>query len=246
MKFRILTIGIAAGFFCFGMVSSIVFQAALMPYLASHAPFERWQFVQDWAARTTIIREVREVVIRVDDAAERVAARADNIVVGVESKSSSHTITGSGFALTTDGFILTLASVVPQGYEQRVYLKHGESFVLAEVLKRDVQQNLAILKSDMKNLQTAEFANPDLPRLASPVVMVAKSLEAGNLITIVNQGSVRAKDQNAIRTNIFDKYALSGSPLFDLEGRIVGISTFDSSGRLVAIPASILRSFSGF
>lgn len=246
MKLRILTIFVATGIFGFGTLMGIWTQAFLMPYLASYAPFQEWEFVQNWAKRTTVIREVREVVIRVDDAAERVATRAENMVVGIESRKDEESITGSGFALTADGFIVTLASVVPQGYKTRVRLGNGEDFVAAEVLKRDFQENLAIIKSDLRNLQTVEFASSESPRLGAPVVMVAKSLEAGKVITIVNQGTVRTKEQNRIRTNIFDKNTLGGSPLFDLEGRIVGLSMFEPNGRLVAIPASILRAFSGF
>ncbi len=246
MKLRILAIFVVISIFVVGALSGIWTQAFFLPSLASHPVFQQWKFVQDWSARTTLIREVREVVIRVDDAAERVAARAEGMVVGIESKSGSHTIVGSGFALTSDGFILTLASLVPQGYETRIYLRNKEEFVSGEVLRRDFTRNLAIIKSNLKNMQTAEFASSDLSSLGAPVVMVGKSLEEEKLITIVNQGTVRTKDQNRIRTNIFDKTTLAGSPLFDLEGRIVGLSTFEPNGRLVAIPASILRAFSGF
>ncbi len=246
MKSRILTIFIAVGILSFGALGGIGAHVFLMPYLVSQDPFQQWKFVQDWYERTTIITEIKEVVIRVDDAAERVVTRSEAMVVGVESEGVGRVIMGSGFAVYEDGFILTLASMVPQGYETRVYLKNGEDFVSAEVLKRDFQQNLAVLKIDVQNMQTAEFAGSDSSKLGVPVVMVAKSLEAGELITIVNQGSVRSKDQAVVRTNIFDKSTLGGSPLFDLEGRIVGLSTFEPNGRLVAIPASILRVFSGF
>jgi hypothetical protein len=79
-----------------------------------------------------------------------------------------------------------------------------------------------------------------------PLVLLAKSLEAGELITIVNQGTVRTVEETLLRTNIFDKNTLRGVPLFDLEGRVVGLSTFAADGRLVVIPVSALRLFSGF
>lgn len=246
MKVRLQTILISTGMFYLGAVGGIWAQAFVLPYLASHSLFQEWKFVQDWNNRATVIREVREVVIRIDDAVERVATGAESMTVGVESRSVGRVVRGSGFVVTSDGFILTLASVVPQGYETRVYLKEGEASVLAKVLKRDFQQNLAILKIEAQNLQTAGFATEDSIKAGAPVVMVAKSLEGNSLVTIVNQGSVRTKDSRAVRTNIFDKTTLGGSPLFDLEGDIVGLSTFEPSGRLVAIPASILRAFSGF
>ena len=246
MKSRIFMAALVLAAFTFGIVGGLWAQAFLMPYLASHAWFRDLGFVREWNDRTTVIREVREVVIRLDDAVERVASRAEGTVVGIESRSAAQAITGSGFMVTSDGFILTLASVVPQGYEVRVYLSKGEEFVRADVLRRNLQQNLAIIKIDRRNLQTAGFAGGDSLRLGSPVVMVAKSFEAGELITIVNQGSVRTKDENLLRTSMFDKSVLGGAPVFDLEGRVVGLSTFAPDGRLVAIPSSVLRAFSGF
>lgn len=245
MKLRILVIFTAVGIFCLGALGGVWAQAFFMPYLAFQAPFEEWRFVQNWSERTTVIREVKEVVIQLDDASERVASRAESMVVGIESRGAGRVVTGTGFSVYEDGFILTLASAVPQGYETRVYLGDGEEFAVAEVLKRDFEQDLAVLKIEKRNLQTAGFASDDSVRLGAPVVMVAKSLEAGKLVTIVNQGSVRTKDENVVRTNIIDKSALGGSPLLNLEGNIVGLSTFEPSGRLVAIPSSVLRAFSG-
>jgi len=246
MKLRLNIIAIAVGIFCLGAFGGMWAQAFLLPYVASQPPFQEWQFVRDWADRTTRITEVREVVIRLDDAAERVASRAESIAVAVESRGAGLTIRGSGFIAASDGFILTQARAVPQGYEVRVYLQDAAEFAQAEVLKRDAQQDLAILKIDPRNLPTAGFANADSVRLGASVVMIAKSLEAGELVTIVNQGTVRTKSESAIRTNVFDKNAIGGAPLFDLEGRIVGLSAFEPDGRLVAIPSSALRAFSGF
>lgn len=227
MKTRMLIIGIIFGVFVLGAVGGTQ--------------------LADWNGRATVIREVTEVVIRTDDAAKRVAERAEGMVVGLESRNAEgHVIVGSGFAATSDGFIFTLASAVPQGYTTRVYLKEGGNPIVAEVLKRDFKRDLAVLKIDERNLQTTGFASEDSVKVGAPVVLVAKTLEEGLLITIVNQGTVRTKFGEAIRTNIFDKASLGGSPLLNLEGNIVGLSVFEPSGRLVAIPTSVLRAFSGF
>ena len=246
MKHRILTIVGIIGVFSLGSLGAIWAQAFLMPFFSSHSSFQEWGFVRDWNNRTTVVREVLEVVIRTDEQVQRVAARAEGMVVGLESRSGSLIIGGSGFVVTSDGFLLTLASQVPQGYKVWVYLKEGVDPVLGEVLKRDIQKNLAIVKIDKRDLQTTGFALDDSVGAGAPVVLVAKSVEAGSLVTIVNQGSIRTRDKDVVRTNIFDKSTLGGSPLLNLEGNIVGMSMFEPSGRLVAIPASVLRAFSGF
>ena len=125
MKHRILAIFGIIGVFSLGALGAIWAQAFLMPFLSSHSSFQQWGFVQDWNSRTTVIREVREVVIRTDDAVQRVATKAKGMVVGLESRSGRGVIGGSGFVVTSDGFLLTLASQVPQGYEVSVYLEEG-------------------------------------------------------------------------------------------------------------------------
>src|SRR3989344_195392 len=187
MKHRILTIVGIIGVFSLGSLGAIWAQAFLMPFFSSHSSFQEWGFVQDWNNRTTVVREVREVVIRTDEQVQRVAARAEGMVVGLESRSGSLIIGGSGFVVTSDGFLLTLASQVPQGYKVWVYLKEGVDPVLGEVLKRDIQKNLAIVKIDKRDLQTTGFALDDSVGAGAPVVLVAKSVEAGSLVTIVNQ-----------------------------------------------------------
>lgn len=245
MRLRLVLGALGVGTFSAGALGGIWAQAFLLPYAASRSPFHEWQFVRDWAERTTKIVEVREVVIRLDDAGERVAAQGELMAVAVESQSASHAVRGSGFIVASDGFILTQARTVPQGYAARVYMRDANEFLSAEVLKRDAKQNLAILKVAAKNLPTAGFAPRDSLRLGAPIVMVAKSLEKGELITIVNQGSVRAMSPSEVRTNIFDKNIVGGAPLFDLEGRLVGLSAFEQDGRLVVVPAAVLRAFSG-
>ena len=190
MKHRILTIVGIIGVFSLGSLGAIWAQAFLMPFFSSHSSFQEWGFVRDWNNRTTVVREVREVVIRTDEQVQRVAARAEGMVVGLESRSGSLIIGGSGFVVTSDGFLLTLASQVPQGYKVWVYLKEGVDPVLGEVLKRDIQKNLAIVKIDKRDLQTTGFALDDSVGAGAPVVLVAKSVEAGSLVTIVNQGRI--------------------------------------------------------
>ena len=121
------------------------------------------------------MKETKEFIINHDQGLQLMVVKAENVVVGIQSTSGARIIEGSGFVATSDGFILTLASVVPQGYETRVYLESGEEFVVAEVIKRDFRQDLAVLKIEKRNLQPAGFVGADSIKLGAPVVMVANS-----------------------------------------------------------------------
>jgi len=240
-----LTFGII-GIFCLGAAGGIWSQAFLLPYWSSHSLFQNWQFVKEWSERTTVIREIREVTVSKEEAVARVAERVEKIVVGIASTDGTNTIYGSGLIITSDGFVLTLASVVPLGYKATLSIEEqGETFA-GQVLKRDGEKNLVILKIEETNLPVVGFASTDSVHIGDSIVMVAKVVEGGELVSIVQGGTIRTKETETIRTNMFDKPTLQGSPLFNLEGQIVGLSTFEKNGRLVAIPSSELREFSGF
>ena len=232
--------------FSLGAAGGIWAQAFLLPYLASTSPFENWQFVSDWNSRVKIITDAREVVISKDEAIEEIVQKNENVVVGIRSWQGNRAREGSGFIATSDGFIITLASIVPRGSQVMVYVRDGEEAIEAQILKRDSDQDLALLKIEKSGLQTAGFANSNDVRLGMSVLVLGKIFENGNLTTIANKGIVKADSNTSIRTNIFEKSTLGGSPLFDIEGRVLGLNVIDGEGKVTAIPSSVLREFSGF
>lgn len=241
----LLTFGVI-GVFSLGAAGGIWAQAFLLPYFSSHSFFQEWQFVKEWSERTMVIREISEITISKEEAISRVAERVEGIVVGIKSTNGIQNIYGSGFVITSDGFILTLASVIPEGYKISIYIEEQGEVFSGQVLKRDIKQNLAIVKIEKTNLPTIDFASVGSSRIGDSVIMVAKAVEGKELVSIVQGGTIRTKETESIRTNIFDKLSLRGSPLFNIEGQIVGLSTFEENGRLVAIPSFKLREFSGF
>lgn len=236
MKRLGLTILVGCSLFCLGATGGIWAQAFLMPALASSDTFAAVPFVKEWSARTIIIREVQEMFITRDQAAQQVAQRGQSLVVSVQ--------TGSGLILTSDGLVLTLAELVPAQNSVSVVLESADNPLAAQVLKRDTAANLALLKIDRNNLSTVGFESS--AALGQDLVMVARVVEGGELIAITNQGTVRTVENDIIRTNMFDKASLKGSALFDLEGNIVGVVNIEQGGRVVAIPASAIRAFTGF
>ena len=238
--------------FGLGTLGGVWAQAFLMPFLASQSASADIKFVKEWSERTTVIKEVDEIFINRDEAVERAVDRVQNVVVGVQSTGlpageagRKGVVGGSGFIVASDGLILTRASVVPQGYEPLVYMVEGKEPVEAEVIKRDVKEDLALLKIGADNLQTAGFVNEERIRLGATVIVVANIVEDGELISIANEGTVRTIGESVLRTNIFDKAALRGAPLVNLEGDIVGVITVLEDRRVVATPSSTLRDFAG-
>jgi S1-C subfamily serine protease len=245
MKPLFLKFFIVAGIFFLGGGGGIWAQAFVLPFLASHDGFSNWSFVKEWREHTTVFTEVKEIVIQTDEAFARVVEQGQGAVVGIQSKSGSLVLSGSGFVVASDGFVLTVAEVVPQGYSVLVYFEEGKDPVEAEVLKRDMQANIALLKISERSLQTKSFGELKADDLGSSLVMVARVVEESELVGIVNHGIMRSADENVIRTSFFDKQTVRGSPLFTIEGEIVGMTTVAPDGRILGIPSSTLREFSG-
>lgn len=232
--------------FCLGVAGGIWAQAFLLPYLAWTAPFEDWKFIQQWNSRTTIIREVQEIVVTEAQALERTIERVQKVSVRVQSTKGKTILEGSGFIVTSDGLILTLADLVPEGFRAQVELEGEEKPREALVLKRDGKRNLALLKIEEGNLPTTSFADALPIKLGTGVFLVGKTKDNGSLATVVNQGIVKSQSPNTITTTIFEEPFFNGSPLFNREGRVLGLTTIDKEGRVAATPFSLLRSFAGF
>jgi S1-C subfamily serine protease len=139
--------------------------------------------------------------------------------------------------------IVTLASLVPAGYKVAVY-ENADAFP-AQVLKRDVALNLALLKIEKTGLQTAGFVGNGGVALGERLILVAKLVKKEQAVSFVNQGSVKKVGEGSIATSISERENVDGAPLFDVEGRVAGLADADFQGNIFAIPASVLRVFLG-
>ena len=227
--------------FLMGALGGLWAQAFLLPYLAVHPSFQEFQFIQYWNARTTVVNQVSQIVVNRDEAIEQGIERARNVVAGVLSTAGK---AGTGFIVTSDGLIVTWASFVPQGSVVAVLLEDGTEYT-AQVLKRDLINNLALLKIESSNLHTTGFVDAQDIKLGSPVFLVGMLFGADDVQVTANQGIVTLLNESIVQTNISEKSVLDGSPLFDIEGRIVGLSFQNREGKVSAISAQVLRDFLG-
>ena len=103
-----------------------------------------------------------------------------------------------------------------------------------------------LIKIEKANLPTVSFANPEKIKLGKRVFLVGMNVDKKVGKKLVNQGVVRHLDKNSIQTNIFEKNSLKGSPLFDIEGNLLGLTFIDYENRISAVPISVIHDFIGF
>ena len=114
-----------------------------------------------------------------------------------------------------------------------------------EILKRDLNKNLALIKLEESNLPTVGFADTSTLKLGERVFLIGGTINKQETFKLVNEGIVRKFDKNFIETNMSEKNALKGSVLFNIKGEVLGVNTINSDGRIMAIPTSVIKEFIG-
>lgn len=224
-----------------GLLSGLIFQTLIFPYLLVNPYFSKFQFVKNFKEGKIIINTKEEIIVQESVVLEKAIAQIEKAVVGVQTKTSEKTISGSGLIIASDGLVITLAELVPAGGSFSVFID-GEK-IKPQILKRDLENNLALLKIEKTNLKTCGFSAPEKIKLGVRVFLLG--INPPTLNPIVNEGIVKYFDENNIKTNIFESSSLKGSPLFNIEGDLVGLNTIDSAGKVIAIPVQKIKDFSG-
>lgn len=234
--------------FLIGMAGGIFADQIVWPYFIERPLFQQYKLEQS----PTYLTEKTENTLYVQENTAIRESVQDVLpaVVGVKTKTlPGEVLSGSGLVLTSDGLIVTLANLVPKGSEFSFFV--DGKWPAFQILKRDLENNLALVKVERGGLKSRGFAEMAKIKLAEPVFLVGTDFAAAVASTTapqntVNAGIITALSDDLIETNIFEKKNISGSPLFDIEGKVVGLSFMGQDGRVWAIPANIIRTFAGF
>jgi len=137
---------------------------------------------------------------------------------------------GSGFILSSDGYILTNAHVVDDASEVTVKLTDKREFK-AKVIGLDKRTDVAVLKIDATGLPKVTIGDPEKLRVGEWVAAIGKPFGLENTITA---GIVSAKGRELpsennlipfIQTDVPINPGNSGGPLFNMKGEVVGINS---------------------
>lgn len=226
--------------FLIGMVGGIFADQIFWPYFVERPLFYQYRLEKN----PIYVTERKEIYIQENTALKNAIEKVEKVIVGIKTKTKKGNLEGSGFILTSDGLIITLASLVPQGSDFSFFVE-GQK-VPFQILKRDLKEDLALIKVEKSNLPTTGFFDLEKLKLGERVFLIGTIFENEKLKTMVNEGIVKSFDQDFIETNIFEKNNLAGSPLFDIEGNILGLNKINEEGRIITIPISKIKSFAGF
>jgi len=233
------------GIFILGVVGGIFADQILWPYFIERPLFYQYRLEQS----PVYVTERKEITIQENVALRNAIEKVEKVVIGVRTETKAGKfLEGSGLIVTSDGLIVTLAELVPQGSTFSFFVDNEpptKFLVGGQILKRDLKENLALVKIEKTNLPTLGFADLEKIKLGERVFLVGVVFDKAGLSKIVNEGIVKSFGQDFIKTNIFENYLLAGSSLFNIEGQVLGLNTIDREGKVIAIPISKIKFFAG-
>jgi serine protease Do len=168
---------------------------------------------------------------------------------------------GSGFIITSDGYIVTNYHVIKGATESGIYIRmtNKKEFKGNEVkiVGIDEHTDLALLKVDNdENLPSLAFGDSDKARVGDWVIAFGNPFQLEGTVTV---GVISAKGraniplpegpdfQSFIQTDAAINPGNSGGPLVDIHGDVIGINTAITSpsggniGIGFAIPANLAK-----
>ncbi|ACC69663.1 DegQ family serine endoprotease [Paraburkholderia phymatum] len=136
---------------------------------------------------------------------------------------------GSGFIISSDGYVLTNAHVVDGANVVTVKLTDKREY-RAKVVGADKQSDVAVLKIDAKDLPTVKIGDPRQSKVGQWVVAIGSPYGFDNTVTsgIISAKSRSLPDENYtpfIQTDVPVNPGNSGGPLFNLQGEVIGINS---------------------
>lgn len=183
--------------------------------------------------------------VSTEDAVERapgsianLAARVIPGVVSISVSASDGSGTGSGFFLSSDGYLLTNNHVVEAAATRgtiTVAISSGKKYT-AKIVGRDSSYDLAVLKIDVTGAPTLQLGDSEKVAVGDAVIAIGSPLGLAGTVT---SGIISAKNRpvttgsdsgessfiNALQTDAAINPGNSGGPLVDATGAVVGVNS---------------------
>ena len=184
-----------------------------------------------------------------EDVIEEVNPSVVSITVDV---SDDEQALGAGIIISAAGYVVTNAHVMENAKKITLQLPNGETFA-ANLVGVDEKTDIALLKvKNPINLEAGHFGDSDAIRVGNQVFAIGNPFGLGNSVSL---GIISAKERdidkgpydNFLQTDAAINQGNSGGPLFNMDGKIIGMSTaiFSEDGKNVGVgfatPSNVVK-----
>ncbi|NOZ54243.1 MAG: DegQ family serine endoprotease [Gammaproteobacteria bacterium] len=136
---------------------------------------------------------------------------------------------GSGFIISKDGYVLTNYHVIKDANEVIVRLSDRRELV-ADMIGKDMRSDIALLKIEADDLPVVRLGDSDKLKVGEWVLAIGSPFGFDYSVTA---GIVSAKGRSLprenyvpfIQTDVAINPGNSGGPLFNLDGKVIGINS---------------------
>lgn len=144
--------------------------------------------------------------------------------------------TGTGFIVSSEGYVLTNAHVIEDAMVVTVRLADGKE-IDAEVIGADKETDVAVLRIDANGLKPLACGDSDKARVGEFVLAIGNPLDSDQLANTLTYGilSATAREVNIdsytntyLQTDAAINYGNSGGPLLNMKGEVIGINSAKS------------------
>ena len=178
------------------------------------------------------------------DATAELVRRLAPSIVNVNSTMT----TGTGVVVNSDGYVVTCHHVL--GRSASIKIGSGEKTSEARTIGVDPYSDIALLKTEQKDLKPLEIGDSDRLSPGQFVLALANPFNRQPTVTtgiITNIGATLrgwrgTAMENVIATDAKLNPGFSGGPLVDASGRMIGLNTAYVWSRGIAIPINKVKS----
>ncbi|MHC4152904.1 MAG: trypsin-like peptidase domain-containing protein [Planctomycetota bacterium] len=169
-----------------------------------------------------------------------------------EKREYRRPVQGSGFIISSDGYVLTNNHIVRNTEEVQVILEDGRE-LKADIIGTDPDSDVALIKVEEDDLPYLSLADSDALEVGEWVLAIGNPFGLSHTVTA---GIVSAKGRSGIGLAAYEDFIQtdaainpgnSGGPLINLDGEVVGMSTaiVGATGNIgigLAIPINMAKS----
>ena len=237
----LLVVAVAAGSALTGALAggAIVYQTLRQQPSDLPAPIQDILPAGNTELQQTLTVNTTDIETAITLAVEQVAPTVVTVVGTVPGQmtifgpTADQTVSGTGFFITDQGYILTNNHVVEGTKEVTIILSDG-SEEKATIVGTDPYSDIAVLKTDGKVPAVATLGISDILKPGQSVIAIGSPL--GNFKNSVTTGVVSATGrsidagngyqiEDLIQTDAAINHGNSGGPLVNLAGEVIGVNT---------------------
>jgi len=141
---------------------------------------------------------------------------------------------GTGFVVSSEGYILTNAHVVEGAHKITVKVFGEDMERTATLIGSDTETDIAVIKVDDVQLQPLKLGDSDKVRVGEYVLAIGNPLSTDELANTITFGIISATKREVtidnytntyLQTDAAINFGNSGGPLINLNGEVIGINS---------------------